>query len=366
MVVVQFSLSIALLIGTGVVTSQLNYIKDQNLGFEKDRLIHIPLRGMERGLYRKFKTGLEGASRTYRVSAAQHLPSAIYSNTNGADWDGKDPELDVSTYMTWVDYDYFETAGMEFVDGRGFSTEFPTDMEDAYVINEETVKLMGFKRAVGRRFALGDRDGSIIGVVKNFHFDSLKQAVEPLVIMLQPQNISYILILLPAGDVPASLAHIERTWKQEIPDYPFEFRFLNEDFDLLYRSEERMGDILKYFTAMAVFIACLGLLGLASFAAEQRTKEIGIRKVLGASCPQIGYLIYREFILLLLLSNLIAWPAAYLIMRRWLQDFAYRTGISPSIFLLAALAAALCAFVTVGFQAFKASIADPVRALRYE
>jgi len=366
MVVVQFSLSIALIIGTGVVYSQLKFIKGQNLGFEKDRLIYIPLRGMDKSLYRKFKSELERSTETYRVSAALHRPSAIYSNTSGADWDGKDPELEVSTYMTWVDYDYFATSGMEFVEGRGFSTEYPTDEESAYVVNEETVKMMGLERAVGKRFALGDGEGIIIGVVKNFHFDSLKRAVEPLAVMLRPENISHILIRLPAGDVPAALAHIEKIWKQEIPDYPFEFRFLNEDFDLLYRSEERMGEILKYFASLAVFIACLGLLGLASFAAEQRTKEIGIRKVLGATCSQIGYLIYREFMLLLLISNVIAWPAAYLIMRGWLQDFAYRTGISPLIFLLAALAAVLCASITVGFQAFKASITDPVHALRYE
>ncbi len=366
LVVVQFSLSIALIIGTGVVYSQLKFIKGQKLGFEKDHLIYIPRRGMDRSLYRKFKTELERASETYRVSAARHRPSAIYSNTSGADWDGKDPELEVSTYMTWVDYDYFATSGMEFVEGRGFSTEYPTDEESAYVVNEETVKMMGLERAVGKRFALGDGEGIIIGVVKNFHFDSLKRAVEPLAIMLRPENISHILIRPPAGDVPAALAHIEKIWKQEIPDYPFEFRFLNEDFDLLYRSEERMGEILKYFAALAVFIACLGLLGLASFAAEQRTKEIGIRKVLGATCSQIGYLIYREFMLLLLISIVIAWPAAYLIMRGWLQDFAYRTGISPLIFLLAALAAVLCASITVVFQAFKASITDPVHALRYE
>jgi predicted permease len=366
MVVIQFSLSIALIIGTGVVYSQLNFIQDQKLGFEKDHLIYIPLRGIDRGLYSRLKTKLEGISPTYRVSAARHRPSAIYSNTSGADWDGKDPELDVSTYMTWVDYDYFATTGIEFVEGRGFSIEFPTDRESAYIINEETVKMMGLERALGQRFALGEREGSIIGVVKNFHFDSLKRAVEPLAIMLQPENISYILIRIPAGNVPASLSHIEKIWKQEIPDYPFESRFLNDDFDLLYRSEARMGDILKYFASLAVFIACLGLLGLASFAAEQRTKEIGIRKVLGASSSQIGYLIYREFMLLLLISIMMAWPAAYLIMRNWLQDFAYRTGISPFIFLLAALAAILSAFITVGFQAFKASITDPVRALRYE
>jgi ABC-type antimicrobial peptide transport system permease subunit len=255
---------------------------------------------------------------------------------------------------------------IELVEGRSFSKEFSTDEESAYIINEELVKVMGVESAEKMRFGWGEMDGQVIGVVKNYHFLSLKRNIEPLVITLNPVAINYIVIRLRADTIASSLGFIEETWKRIIPNFPFDFHFMNADFDAVYRSEMRMGDILKYFAGFAVFIACLGLLGLASFAAEQRTKEIGIRKVLGASSPQIGLLIYKEFILLLAISILVAWPLSYLVMRGWLQGFAYRSSMSLTIFFLAAFAAAVCAFMTVSYQAFKASLANPIKALRYE
>jgi ABC-type antimicrobial peptide transport system permease subunit len=366
LVVVQFTLSIALIIGTGVVYSQLNFLKSKKLGYEKEHTVYLPMRGVDRALYGQLKSELRQNPALLGVSGALHRPSAVGSNTSGARWEGRDPEADISTYMTQVDYDFFETMGIELKEGRSFSQEYSTDRESAYIINEELVKVMGVESAVNMRFGWGSPDGQVIGVVKNFHFLSLKRNIEPLVITLNPDNVNFVMIRLSSQDIPSSLAFIEKTWKRIVPNFPFEFRFLNEDFEALYRTEERMGDILKYFAGLAVFIACLGLLGLASFAAEQRTKEIGIRKVLGATSPQITFLIYREFILLLGVANLVAWPVSYLVMRGWLQDFAYRTGISAVIFILAALAAVLSAFLTVGYQAFKASRANPVKALRYE
>jgi len=366
LVVVQFTLSISLIIGTGVVYSQLNFLKSKKLGYEKEHTVYLPMRGVDRSLYGQLKSELQRNPALLGVSGARHRPSAVGSNTDSALWEGRDPEADVSTFMTQVDYDFFETMGIKLAEGRSFSREFSTDRESAYIINEELVKVMGVDSAVNMRFGFGNTDGQVIGVVKNYHFLSLKRNIEPLVITLNPDSINYVMIRLSSQDIPASLAFIEETWKRVVPNFPFEFHFLNEDFEALYRTEERMGDILKYFAGLAVFIACLGLLGLASFAAEQRTKEIGIRKVLGASSPQITFLIYKEFILLLGVANLVAWPVSYLVMHRWLQDFAYRTGISVFIFILAALAAVLSAFLTVGFQALKASRADPVKALRFE
>jgi ABC-type antimicrobial peptide transport system permease subunit len=366
LVVVQFTLSISLIIGTGVVYSQLNFLKSKKLGYEKEHTVYLPMRGVDRSLYGRLKSELKRNPDLLGVSGARHRPSAIGSNTDSARWEGRDPEIDVSTYMTQVDYDFFETMGINLVEGRSFSQEFSTDRESAFIINEELVKVMGVESAVNLRFGFGNTDGQVIGIVRNFHFLSLKRNIEPLVITLNPDSINYVMIRLSSQDIPASLAFIEETWKRVVPNFPFEFRFMNEDFDALYRGEERMGDILKYFAGLAVFIACLGLLGLASFAAEQRTKEIGIRKVLGASSYQITALIYKEFIILLGAANLVAWPVSYLVMRGWLQDFAYRTGISVFIFVIAALAAVLSAFLTVGFQALKASRANPVKALRYE
>ena len=366
LVVVQFTLSISLIIGTGVVYSQLNFLKSKKLGYEKEHTVYLPMRGVDRSLYGQLKSELQRNPALLGVSGARHRPSAVGSNTDSALWEGRDPEIDVSTFMTQVDYDFFETMGIKLAEGRSFSREFSTDRESAYIINEELVKVMGVDSAVNMRFGFGNTDGQVIGVVKNYHFLSLKRNIEPLVITLNPDSVNFVMIRLSSQDIPSSLTFVEETWKRVVPNFPFEFHFLNEDFEALYRTEERMGDILKYFAGLAVFIACLGLLGLASFAAEQRTKEIGIRKVLGASSPQITFLIYKEFILLLGVSNLVAWPVSYLVMHRWLQDFAYRTGISVFIFILAALAAVLSAFLTVGFQALKASRADPVKALRFE
>jgi putative ABC transport system permease protein len=366
LVVVQFTLSISLIIGTGVVFNQLNFLKTKKLGYEKEHSIYISLRGGNRSLYAQLKSELERHPGLLGVSGAEHRPSMINSNTSGSEWEGKDPELSVSTYVTRVDYDFLKTMDIELEEGRSFSPEFSTDAESAFIINQELARVMGSDSAVDKSFSLWGREGSVIGVVKDFHFLSLKKDIEPLVMMLGPQSINFLLIRLNAVNIPASLAHIEKTWERVVPNFPFEFRFLNEDFDTLYRSEERMGDILKYFAGLAVFIACLGLLGLASFAAEQRTKEIGVRKVLGASSPQITWLIYKEFIMLLVISNLVAWPVSYLVMHGWLQDFAYRTGIDVVIFILAALAAVVSAFLTVSYQALKASQANPIKALRYE
>jgi hypothetical protein len=366
LVVVQFSLSISLIIGTGIVYNQLNYLKTKKLGFEQEHTLYIPMRGVDRSLYAKLKTELTQNPDILGVSGGSHRPSRISSNTSSAVWEGKDPELDVSTHITRVDYDCLETLGIELVEGRSFSKEFPTDEESGFIINEELVKVMGVESAENIRFGFGEMDGQVIGVVKNFHFLSLKRNIEPLVILLNPRAVNYIMVRLASPSIPSSLAFIKETWERLAPNFPFEYRFLSEDFAVRYRSEMRMGDILKYFAGLAIFIACLGLFGLASFAAEQRTKEIGIRKVLGASAPQIGTLIYKEFILLLAISNLVAWPLSYLIMRGWLQDFAYRTSMNLFIFVAAALAAVLCAFITVSYQALKASLANPVKALRYE
>ena len=221
---------------------------------------------------------------------------------------------------------------------------------------------------VGERFSFAGRDGRIIGVMKNFHFESFRNKIEPLAIYMRPpdQGFSYTLIRIPPENISASLDFVRETWQKVMPNFPFEYRFLTDDFEYYYRSEERMGGLLKYFSILAVFIACLGLFGLASFTAEQRTKEIGIRKVLGASAPQITLLLCREFFVLVLLANIISWPVAYFVMKNWLQDFAYRTGLGVFTFVLTMMLALIIALLTVSFQAVKAAMANPVDALKYE
>jgi putative ABC transport system permease protein len=366
LVVIQFSLSISLIIGTGVVYSQLKYMKTKTLGYETDHLLSVQMWGSVNESFGALKKELLKHPGVVAVSASSSKPSRIYSNAGGADWEGKDPEQDVSVNFTSVDYDYFETAGMEMVGGRSYSRDFPADSDSAYVINEALQKLMGFDSAVGERFTFGERTGTVIGVVKDFHFLSLRKKIEPLVLLLQPQNNANLLIRIQPENVVASLADIEETWRRVVPGFPFEYEFINEDFAIMYRTEQRMGSVLKYFSFLAVFVACLGLFGLASYAAEQRTREIGIRKVLGASLHQIAFGLCREFALLVLLANLVAWPVVYFAMRNWLGGFAYRTTMGWEIFFLAGVLALVIALLTVSYQALKAALSNPARALKYE
>jgi len=366
LVVVQFALSIFLLIGTGMVYRQLQFMREQKLGYDKEHVLYIPMRGDIRASYAALKQELSKNSKIQGVTAGRHLPTMIDSNSSGVDWEGKDPQQQVLIGQSMVNYDYLETLKIELLEGRSFSREFATDTSEAFLINEEVMKVMGVPSAVGKRFSFAGRNGRIIGVMKNFHFKSLRDVIEPLAFILAPRACVYMLIRVDASDISGTLASIEHTWKQVIPHYPFDGRFLDEEFDEMYRTEERITSLLKYFAAFAIFIACLGLFGLASFMAEQRTREVGIRKVLGASMPDIVILLSREFTKWVIIANLIAWPAAYLILDQWLKSFAYRAGMNWLIFVLSAVLALVIAMVTVGYQAVTAGLAHPARSLKYE
>jgi len=279
LVVIQFALSIFLIIGTVVVYNQLQYMKNRDVGFDREHLVYIPMRGQTGRFYTALKDALVRDSRILGVTGSSHLPSHIGSNSGGADWDGKDPDQVVLIGMSSVDYDYLETTRIELTEGRSFSKEYGTDQTEAFVVNEEVAQLMGKESVVGERFSFAGRDGRIIGVMKNFHYESFRNKIEPLAIYMRPaaEGFYYTLIRIPPENISASLDFVRETWQKVVPDFPFEYRFLIDDFEYYYRSEERMGGLLKYFSILAVFIACLGLFGLASFTAEQRTKEIGIR-----------------------------------------------------------------------------------------
>lgn len=367
LVVIQFALSIFLIIGTAVVYNQLNYMKNKEIGYDKEHLVYIRMRGDTEKSYSALKNALIKDPRILGVTGATHRPSNIGSNSSGARWDGKDPDQVVLIGMSGVDFDFIETIRIEMAEGRSFSEEYATDKTEAFIVNEEVAKLMGKESVVGENFSFAGKKGKIVGVMKNFHYYSVRNKIEPLAIyIVPPERQSYTFIRIPPENISATLDYVEKTWQSVIPNYPFDYRFLVEDFEYYYRAEERMGGLLKYFAILAVFIACLGLFGLASFTAEQRTKEIGIRKVLGASARQITLLLCKEFFVLVLLANIISWPVAYFIMKNWLQDFAYRTGLGVATFVLAMALALVIALVTVSFQAVKAAVASPVNALKYE
>ena len=368
LVVLQFGLSIFLLIGMGVVSRQVDYMRNKNLGYDKEQLIYLPMRDKAPLSYAVFKDRLLRNPRILGVTAVRHPPTSIFGSSEVADWDGRNPDLRFKISFASVDFDYPETLKIGMAAGRPFSRTFATDLRRAFMVNEEVPKLMGLDAAsaVGKRFNFRGYEGTIVGVMKNFHYQTVRNAIEPLAVVVDPKDFRYAVVRLTAGQIPASLENVKETWRQVFPQYPLEYRFFDEDFEQMYRKDERMGTILKVFSAMAVLIACLGLFGLASYTAEQRTKEIGVRKVLGASSPGIVLLLSKEFAKWVLAANLLAWPVAYFLMRSWLRSYAYNAGIAWWLFAAAGAGALVIALVTISFQAVRVSRINPADSLKYE
>jgi ABC-type antimicrobial peptide transport system permease subunit len=341
-------------------------MQGKRLGWDREHLVYVPLGRDLKKSYDVLKNELVKDSHVLGVTASMALPSNIGSNSSGVDWDGKDPELTVLVGQNSVDFDFVETLRIEMAEGRSFSREYANDNGKTFIVNEEVAKIMGKDSVVGERFHFGGVDGTIVGVMKNFHFKPVRDKIEPLALIVDQRWTNVMLIRISPGNVSDSLSAIENIWKKVIPAYPFESYFMDENFDRMYRAEEKIGTLMQYFAILAVFIACLGLFGLASFTAEQRTKEIGIRKVLGASVSNITTLLCREFLLLVILANAIAWPAAYFVMKRWLQSYAYRTNLDVLFFLAALGVAVGVAILSVGFQALRAATSNPTDSLRYE
>ncbi len=375
LVVVQFGLSITLLVCMAVASRQIDFMRSKKLGYDKDQLVYMPLRGEARQSYAVLKERLSRDPNVLGVTGTSQPPTAIGANSWGADWEGRDPGQKYLIGCESVDFDYPETMKIEMAAGRPFDRLHPTDADRAFLVNEAVTKLMGLDAAaaVGKSFRFQGVDGAIVGVMKDFHYQSVHTSIEPLALTMATTDpakegnpVSFAVIRLRAGDTPGALASVETAWRGVNGAYPFEYRFFDQDFDQMYRSDERMGAILKIFSFLAVAIACLGLFGLASFTAEQRTKEIGVRKVLGASSAGIVTLLSKEFSKWVLLANALAWPAAYLVTRSWLAGFAYRTSVAWWLFAAAGAGAFAVALLTVGFQAVRAAQSNPVDCLKYE
>ena len=365
-VLIQFTLSILLIIGTGIIYRQINYMQNMNLGYDKKHVIYIPLRGDTAGSYEVFKEVLRDDPSVLNVSGSWQWPAYFGADSGGAEWEGKNPELDIRVCFNTVDFDYVETMKVEMVEGRAFSKKFTTDTSSAFLINEELLRIMGKESAVNERFDFWGIDGTIVGVMKNFHFKSLHSEIEPLAITVNTSSIDYAIIRLASGDISAGIKTVQSAWERIIPDYPFEYHFLDQAVKRMYEDEKTTKTLIQLFAILAILIACLGLFGLASFTAEQRTKEIGIRKVLGASVPGVVFLLSKEFSKWVLIANLVAWPVAYFLMKSWLHNFAYRTNLAMNIFILSGLLAFGIALLTVSFQSIKAALANPIKSLRYE
>ncbi|MGH7494331.1 MAG: ABC transporter permease [bacterium] len=366
LVVFQFVISISLIVGTLVVQQQLQYLQDKNLGFAKEQVLVLRKAYALIGKYETFKQELLQNPSVLSAAISHTIPGELFG-LNGYRFENDPPEKSYSMNVLYADYDFVKTMGMEVIAGRDFSREFATDTS-AVLLNEAAVRLLGWSDPVGKQLLLpGNKTwrGAVVGVVKDFHFASLHQEIRPLVIH-NAAYAQYLSLRIRSENIPATLAFIASQWRAFAPEQPLDYSFLDENFNGLYQAEQRTGKIAGAFAVLSVFIAVLGLFSLASFAAEQRTKEIGIRKVLGASVAGIVRLLSSEFVKLVLAANAIAWPIAFYVMNKWLQSFAYRVDIEWRVFVLAGGMAWLIALLTVSTQAIKAARANPVESLRYE
>ncbi|HEV9037032.1 MAG TPA: ABC transporter permease [Puia sp.] len=367
LVVSQFTVSILLLIGTAVVYAQLSFMRSSQLGFKKEQTLIIPTMSDARA--EVFKQSLSEIPAVLGSTYSSSVPGEGLFNayTELQDRKGEMQKANLDLYT--VDYDFVPQYGLELVAGRNFSRSFPSDSTQAMIINESAARMLGYAKpgeALGRDFAQWGRRGKIIGVLRDFHNLSMKHRIAPLVMRIEPFGYYSISVKLAGAGLPATLKTIAAEWAQAMPDRPFEYRFLDEIFDEQYRADSRFGRLFVNFAALAIFISCLGLLGLAAYNTLQRTKEIGVRKILGASAATIVKLLSLDFIRLIGIAFLIAAPLAWFLMNRWLEGFAYRTGLSWWIFAGAGAAAVGIAVATISFQSIRAALANPVDSLRTE
>jgi putative ABC transport system permease protein len=366
LVIFQFSLSAFLIIATIVVYKQMNYIQTKNLGYERDNLLYIPIEGDLVKNYEVFKQRAISNSSIINVSKMRNSPTEIYHHNNSISWPAKDPNLTVSFVDGVIGYDFVKTMNLQLQGGRDFSKDFATD-STGFLLNETAVKKIGLADPVGQSIAWGNRKGKVIGVLKDFHFTSMHQSIEPLIMRLDENwNWGTILVRIKAGKTKEAIADLQKLGKELNPKFPFTYQFADLEFAKLYTSEAMVSKLANIFAFLAIFISCLGLFGLATFVAEQRTKEIGVRKVLGASAGNIIALLSSNFLKPVVIALLIAFPLAWYSMNNWLQAYAYRIEIKWWVFAIAGLLTVLIAFATVGYQSIKASIANPVKSLRTE
>lgn len=367
LVIGQFAVGIVLVISSLVVRHQLDYIQAKKLGYDRNQVVAVPVRddGLK-GEIESVKTALLSNPHVLEVANSKDVPTDIRSSDLVKDWEGMIDEGPLSMSFTRVGFDYVELYSLELVEGRSFSRELDEQDEMVFLLNEAARARIGWEEATGKRFRMSGYSGTIVGVVKDFHFKTLHESIEPLVLLLDPDRVDVLSIKAASGSLRESLAFLEQTMREVSPAYPFEYYFLNEAFDQLYRTEKKLGELFDLFTFVALFITALGLYGLAAFSTAQRTKEIGVRKVLGATVPRVMMLIAKDFVKLVVLAFVIAAPIAYLSMNRWLQDFAYRIDIGEGVFVLAGGLALGIALLTISYQTIKAAVADPVKALRYD
>jgi len=366
LVVFQFAMSVILIISSLIVYLQIQFVQSENLGYDKENLISFNIEGdLRSGSWDIFQQNVKDVPGVINISNASSGFLGRNSNTSGLSWPGKEADVDILFENIGADYELIETMGFEVIAGRTHSKEFGTDTAKI-VINESAVKTMGLEDPVGSYITLWDDETEIIGVVKNFNFQSLHQEVEPLFFRLSTSPNFNGYVRISNNNIQQTIAQLERVYKEFNPKYPFDYDFMDQEYAALYRSEQRIADLSKYFSIIAIIISCLGLFGLSAFTAEQRAKEIGVRKVLGASVQNLVLLLTKDFTRLVIIGILIAVPISWWAMDQWLSDFAYRITLQWWVFVLAGIAAILVSWLTVSWQSIKAALANPVKSLKSE
>ena len=366
-IIFQFTMSIILIVSSITISKQIKYIRNKNLGFNKEHVLIIPVRDKSvKDRFESFKNELIKSPFIVNVSGSSGIPGNVphiwYVRSEGFEDIKQAPTMNV----LMVDHDFIKTTGIELVKGRDFSRKFSGDENEAIIINETAASILGWEKSLGKNIKTENKDGYVIGVVKDFHFLSLHKKIEPVVIYIYPRHFRHILIRIIPGEIKSAIEFIRDNWNEVNPQRPFEYSFLDKDFEKIYHNEEKTGILVSCFSVFAIMITCLGLFGLVSYSAEQKSKEVGIRKVLGASIIKIVKMLLSDFVMLVIISNLIAWPIAFYFMDKWLTNFAYRINIEIWSFVLSAGIALIVTFFTVIYQAVKAASANPVNILRYE
>ncbi|MBZ5857079.1 ABC transporter permease [Flavihumibacter profundi] len=366
LVITQFIVSIVLLAGTVVVYKQLQFIKSRNLGFEKENLLYMEMTGEMWNKQQALRTELQGNPLTADFAIVSELPTNLTSGTVSILWEGKDPNAQTVFPSMDVSEDFIDVFQMKILSGRSFSKEFKADSTN-FIINEKAMQVMGMniKNAAGKPLTFQNEKGIIIGVVKDFNFKPIQQAIEPLILRLNKYGGNVVIKTKP-GNTEATIKALEKISRQLNPAYPFKYNFLDKDLANLYKGEQKLGKLFNIFAILAIFISCLGLYGLSAYMAEQRTREIGVRKVLGASIFNIVYLLSTGFTRLILIATAIAIPVSWFAINSWLKGFAYRIDISWIIFAVASITALLIAWLTVSYESVRAAIANPIKSLRAE
>ena len=367
LVITQFTISITLIIGTIIIYNQMNYMRSQELGFDKEHTVLLPV--TVSSAQKELKDNIDDISGVVSTTLASTVPGAYnnsaYSVIQNSQGEGQ--IANINAYF--VDHDFISQFGLKVIAGRGFSRDFVTDSAQGMIINEKAVKFLGYsspKDALGATFSQWGKEGQIIGVIQDFHFKSLQENIQPLTMTMKPDETDLLAIKITGNNIKQTLADIQNKWETILPNDSFNYQFLDENFDKQYRSQERFGSLFLNFAVLAILISCLGLLGLAAYSMLQRKREIGVRKVLGASVAQVVKLLSTDFLKLVTTAFLIASPLAWYVMNDWLSRFAYRISIEWWMFLLAGTSAIIIALATVSFHALKASLANPVKSLRTE